>query len=187
VSSSAPRHPEPDGRTRPRAGCDCNHFAWDEPQNSFGLPARQASIVRCECDSTAEQRAHRKVFCGGRRPLPRNHRAPTMTAMTATATRAASVESRGMLSMSPNAAVQRPRAALPSAARVHNEMTHMRCARADVSRSAATACYAAPSTGTCTRDALMSPTNAAISSSDARVRKVPPASAASRLVGNAVL
>jgi hypothetical protein len=44
--------------------------------------------------------------------------------------------------MSPNAAVQRPRNAVRSAARVHNEVTHMRRARADVSRSAATACYA---------------------------------------------
>ena len=38
-----------------------------------------------------------------------------------------------------NAAVQRPRDHVSSAARVHNEMTHMRRARADVSRSAATA------------------------------------------------
>src|SRR5687768_9507867 len=44
--------------------------------------------------------------------------------------------------MAPNAAVQRPRAAASSAARVHNEMTHMRRARDGVSRSAATACYA---------------------------------------------
>ena len=43
----------------------------------------------------------------------------------------------------PNAAVQRPRDQLSSAGRVHNEMTHTRRARADVSRSAATACYAA--------------------------------------------
>ena len=42
----------------------------------------------------------------------------------------------------PNAAVQRPHNAVSSAARVHNEVTHMRCARAAVSRSAATACYA---------------------------------------------
>ena len=39
-----------------------------------------------------------------------------------------------------NAAVQRPRDQVSSAARVHNEMTHMRRARDDVSRSAATAC-----------------------------------------------
>jgi hypothetical protein len=42
--------------------------------------------------------------------------------------------------LSPNAAVQRPRDQLSSAARVHNEVAHMRRARADVSRSAATAC-----------------------------------------------
>ena len=41
---------------------------------------------------------------------------------------------------SPNAAVQRPPAALSSATHVHNEMAHVRRARADVSRSAATAC-----------------------------------------------
>jgi hypothetical protein len=40
-----------------------------------------------------------------------------------------------------NAAVQRPRDHVSSAARVHNEVTHMRRARADVSRSARTACY----------------------------------------------
>jgi hypothetical protein len=45
--------------------------------------------------------------------------------------------------MPPNAAVQRPRAALSSATHVHNEMAHVRRARADLSRSAATACYAA--------------------------------------------
>jgi hypothetical protein len=39
-----------------------------------------------------------------------------------------------------NGAVQRPRDHVSSAARVHNEMTHMRRARADLSRSAATAC-----------------------------------------------
>ena len=44
-----------------------------------------------------------------------------------------------------NAAVQRPRDHVSSAARVHNEVTHMRRARADVSRSAATACYRAAS------------------------------------------
>jgi hypothetical protein len=44
--------------------------------------------------------------------------------------------------LSANAAVQRPRDHVSSAARVHNEVTHMRRARADVSRSAATACYA---------------------------------------------
>jgi len=42
----------------------------------------------------------------------------------------------------PNAAVQRPRAALTRAAYVHNEMTHLRRARAAGSRSAATACSA---------------------------------------------
>jgi hypothetical protein len=42
--------------------------------------------------------------------------------------------------MTHNAAVQRPRDRVSSAARVHNEMTHMRRARAAVSRSAATAC-----------------------------------------------
>ena len=36
--------------------------------------------------------------------------------------------------MPPNAAVQRPRDQMSSAARVHNVMTHMRRARADVSR-----------------------------------------------------
>ncbi|HEY5806413.1 MAG TPA: hypothetical protein VIT67_00505 [Povalibacter sp.] len=41
-----------------------------------------------------------------------------------------------------NVAVQRPRAALSSVARVHNEMTYMRRARDAVSRSAATACSA---------------------------------------------
>jgi hypothetical protein len=41
---------------------------------------------------------------------------------------------------SPNAAVQRPRAAPTSAARAHNEMTRLRRARVAVSRSAATAC-----------------------------------------------
>jgi hypothetical protein len=44
------------------------------------------------------------------------------------------------ISIAPNAAVQRPRADLSSAARVHNEVAHMRRARTDVSRSAATAC-----------------------------------------------
>jgi hypothetical protein len=39
-----------------------------------------------------------------------------------------------------NAAVQRPRAALTSAAQVHNKMTRLRRARDAVSRSAATAC-----------------------------------------------
>jgi hypothetical protein len=39
-----------------------------------------------------------------------------------------------------NAAVQRPRDQLSSATHVHNEMAHVRRARADVSRSAATAC-----------------------------------------------
>jgi hypothetical protein len=47
------------------------------------------------------------------------------------------------IATAPNAAVQRPRAALSSAARVHNEVTHMRRARDAVSRSAATACYTA--------------------------------------------
>src|SRR5688572_16581195 len=47
---------------------------------------------------------------------------------------------RHTVSVAPNAAVQRPRAARSSAARVHNEVTHMRRARTDVSRSAATAC-----------------------------------------------
>jgi hypothetical protein len=45
--------------------------------------------------------------------------------------------------MAVNAAAQRSRAALSTAARVHNAMTHMRRARAGVSRSAATACQAA--------------------------------------------
>jgi len=40
----------------------------------------------------------------------------------------------------PNAAVQRPRDQMSSATHVHNEMAHVRRARADVSRSAATAC-----------------------------------------------
>ena len=44
------------------------------------------------------------------------------------------------VSKAANAAVQRPRAELSSAARVQNEVTHMRRARADVSRSAASAC-----------------------------------------------
>src|SRR5262245_54162530 len=42
-----------------------------------------------------------------------------------------------------NAAVQRPRDQLSGATHVQNEMAHVRRARADVSRSAATACYAA--------------------------------------------
>ena len=40
---------------------------------------------------------------------------------------------RMMFDMTANAAVERPRAALSSAARVHNEMTHLRHARDDVS------------------------------------------------------
>ena len=48
-----------------------------------------------------------------------------------------------MPNLSPNAAVQRPRDQLSSATHVHNEMAHVRRARADVPRSAATACYAA--------------------------------------------
>src|SRR5262245_48279497 len=47
------------------------------------------------------------------------------------------------LIMPANAAVQRPRDALSSATHVHNEMAHVRRAHADLSRSAATACYAA--------------------------------------------
>jgi hypothetical protein len=43
--------------------------------------------------------------------------------------------------VSPNAAVQRRRAARTSAARVHNEVAHVRRARDDVSPSAPTACY----------------------------------------------
>src|SRR5438034_262238 len=43
----------------------------------------------------------------------------------------------------PNAAVQRPRAGVGSATRVHNEMEHARRRRDAVRRSAATACYAA--------------------------------------------
>jgi hypothetical protein len=43
----------------------------------------------------------------------------------------------------PNAAVQRPRDHVSSAPHVHNEMAHLRRARDAVSRSAATACYAA--------------------------------------------
>ena len=54
----------------------------------------------------------------------------------------------------PNAAVQRPRAAVDSAARVHNEMARLRRARDDVSRSAATACYAAGTTLTFLREEL---------------------------------
>src|SRR5690348_13592742 len=48
------------------------------------------------------------------------------------------------LHMSPNAAVQRPRDAVGSAARAHNEMERSRRRRDAVSRSAATACYARP-------------------------------------------
>jgi len=45
-----------------------------------------------------------------------------------------------MPNLSPNAAVERPRDHVSSAPDVHNEMTHLRRARDDVSRSAATAC-----------------------------------------------
>jgi hypothetical protein len=41
----------------------------------------------------------------------------------------------------PNAAVQRPHAAVSSAQQAHNEMARLLRARADLSRSAATACY----------------------------------------------
>ena len=63
-------------------------------------------------------------------------------ATTETPSRNTEREVDDRLHVPPNAAVQRPRAAVWCAARVHNEVTHMRRARADVSRSAATACYA---------------------------------------------
>ena len=50
------------------------------------------------------------------------------------------------LTIAHNAAVQRPRDHVSSAARVHNEVAQMRRARDAVSRSAATACYAAGTT-----------------------------------------
>jgi hypothetical protein len=46
------------------------------------------------------------------------------------------------VSKAANAAVERPHAAVSSAARVHNEVAHMRRARVAVGRSAPTACYA---------------------------------------------
>ena len=101
-----------------------------------------------ELAEAADARALRDVAalddCVSKRPRSSKRRVNEESFATASGVAEFSIHHLFFKNRPHNAAVQRPRDQVSSAPLVHNEMTHLRRARADVSRSAATACYAAP-------------------------------------------